>query len=120
MVADDKHTDNEELLQLAIRAARSGQKDGARVMFRQLIGRDRNNETALLWLAKLAQNQKERMQWLQRVLEVDPDNEMAQNAVHRMTYRKEAVENRTLLLFGAAAAVMIILTLFILVVAFTS
>lgn len=120
MVADDKRTDNEELLQLAIRAARKGQKEGARVMFRQLYGRDKTNETALLWLAKLADDPRERTQWLQRVLEVDPENEVAQKAIKRMTYRREAVENRTLLLFGAAAAVMIILTVFILIIALTS
>ena len=120
MVADDKRTDNEELLQMAIRAAKSGQTEGAQVMFRQLYGLDKHNETTLLWLAKLAPNQKERTQWLQRILEVNPDNEMAQKAIHRMTYRREAVENRTLLLFGAAAAVMIILTVFILIIALTS
>ena len=120
MVADDKRTDNEEVLQLAVRAAKRGQTENARMLFRQLHGRDKSNETTLLWLAKLAPNQKERIQWLQRVLEVDPDNEMAKKAIKRMSYRREAVENRTLLLFGAAAAVMIILTLFILIIALTS
>jgi hypothetical protein len=109
-------TNNEELLQLAIRAARSGQTDGARVMLRQVYTNDRRNETAMLWLAKTARTQKERRQWLDRTLQVNPNNQAAQNALKRMTYRKAASENRTLLLFGAVAVVMIVVVIAIIVV----
>ena len=120
MAIDDRQTNNEELLHMAIKAAKSGQRDGARMLFRQLYGRDKRNETVLLWLARVARSQKERIQWLERVLELNPENEAATKALQRMNYRREAIENRTLLLFGGMAAIMVIMTLFILFIAFTS
>ena len=114
---DDKQTNNEELLQMAIRAVKGGQEDGARVMLRQIYGRDKRNESAMLWLAKIGRNQKERTKWLERILEINPENETAQKALSKMTYNKAATENRTMLIFGGVAAVMIILTAIILLIA---
>lgn len=109
MVAtDNKQINNEELLQLAIKAAKSGQKEGARVMFRQVWTRDKRSETAMFWLAKLATSEKERQEWLQRILKVNPNNEQAKNALDKMQYKRAASENRTLLLFGAVAAVLLV------------
>jgi len=116
----DDRVDSEELLQLAIRAVKSRQRDGARVMLRQLLARDRRNESAMLWLAKIARNPTERAKWLARVLEVNAENEAAQRALDRMRYQQAAVENRMLMVFGSASVVMLILTIFIIVVAFTA
>lgn len=118
MAAQEKPVNNEEMLQLAINAAKKGQREGARVMFRELHQRDRRNETAMLWLAKLAQDDQERIQWLERVLEVNPANPTALKALEKMQYMRSAVENRMLFLFGGVAVVMIVLTLtiFLLVV----
>lgn len=99
---------NEELLNLAIRAARSGNKDGARVMLRQVYSRDKRNVTAMLWLAKLARNTKERIQWLERVLQYDPGNSTAQKTLERIYYKRQAAENRQLLLFSIVAVFMIV------------
>ena len=116
-MAVENGTDNEELLQLAIKAAKTGQKDGAKVMFRQVFQRDKRNETAMLWLAKLAKSPKERQQWLKRVLNVNPDNTAAQNAMEKIKYNRAASDNRTMILFGAVAVVMIVITLAIVVIA---
>jgi hypothetical protein len=110
-------TNNEDLLQLAIKAAKGGQKDGAKVMFRQVYSRDKRNETAMMWLAKLAKSQKERVLWLNRVLAVNSDNEAAKQALERINYKRAASDNRIMLLFGAVAFVMIVITIAIIVVA---
>lgn len=115
-VSDNKQTNNEELLQLAIKAAKNNQKDGARVMFRQVWQRDKRSETAMIWLAKLAKTPKERQEWLTRVIKVNPTNETAKDALAKMKHNRAAGENRTLLLFGVVAVVMIVLALAILVV----
>ena len=67
----------EQLLQMAIASAKKGNADGARMMLRQILSEDRRNERALLWMAKVARNKKERLEWLERVLDVNPDNEQA-------------------------------------------
>lgn len=104
----------EELLQLAIRTAKSGNKEGARVMLRQVLSEDRYNERAMMWMAKIASTKSERRQWLERALEVNPNNDQAKAALKKMVYKSSARENRTLLIYGMVAGVLIVL----LVVAF--
>ena len=116
----DDRVDNEELLQMAINAVKRRQRDGARMMLRQLLARDKRNESAMLWLAKIARNSTERAKWLERVVAVNAENETAQKALERMRYQQAAVENRMLLVFGSASVVMLILTIFIIIVAFTA
>ena len=105
----------EELLQLAIDAARRGQKDGARVMFRQILEQDKRNERAMMWMAKLADIKAERIKWLEAVLTVNPDNMQARQALERIRYVGAANENRTLVLFGVVAAVLILIFIIIIV-----
>ena len=118
-MAVNQETNNEELLQMAIRAAKSGQKDGARVMFRQVYDRNRRNETAMMWLARLSRTPQERREWLQRILENNPENEAAQKAIKQIAYKRAASDNRTIILFGAVGAIMFILVVVILVIALT-
>ncbi len=106
----------EELLQLAIHAARQDNKDAAREMFHRVWSEDKRNERAMMWLAKLADNKAERKQWLTRVLAVNPDNEIAKQTLHKMKYRKNAKDNRTLLFFGVVAGILIVLMLVIFLV----
>lgn len=119
MVVDDK-TDDEQLLQMAIKAARSGQKDGARVMLRQVYTNNKRNETALMWLAKLAKNEKERKEWLKIILDLNPNNQAAQKALDNLSYQREAKDNRTILLFGTISIVMFILIIAIILLALNS
>ncbi|NWF70242.1 MAG: hypothetical protein HXY40_14240 [Chloroflexi bacterium] len=101
----------EELLQLAIAAAKNGQKEGARVMFRQVLAEDKKNERALMWMAKLAGSKKERQQWLQRALNANPDNSTARDALAKMAYTEKASQNRMLLTLGVVLAIIIVLAL---------
>lgn len=101
----------EELLQLAINAARAGNRRPARLMFEQVLKEDSNNERAMMWMAKIAESKAERREWLKRVLSVNPNNETARDALKRMAYRRSAKDNRVLLTFGVLAGVLIVLAI---------
>lgn len=105
----------EELLQMGIRAAKSGNKEGARMMLEQVLGQDKRNERAMMWMAKIAENKAERKKWLDKVLEINPDNSNARTAIKSMVYQQSARENRTLLLFGVVVGVLIILAIVIVI-----
>lgn len=120
MVAAENQTNDEQLLQMAIETAKRGNKDAARNMMREVWNRNKRNERALIWLAKLSRNQKERKQWLERILMVNPNNAAAQNALNHMNVKRSSQDNRTLVLFGGVAAVMIILVVIILVIALSA
>ena len=116
MAAKSSGTPNrEELLQMAIRTARSGNKDGARVMFRQVLNEDKRNERAMIWMAQIAESKAERKQWLERALTVNPDNEQVKAALKKMAYKSSARENRTLLIFGVVAGVLIVIMVIVLI-----
>ncbi|MDZ4672739.1 MAG: hypothetical protein SH821_17895 [Phototrophicales bacterium] len=116
----NKQTSNEDLLQLAIKAAKEGQKEGARVMFRQIHSRDKRNETTIMWLAKIATTEKERISWLTKALELNPTNDTAKKALEKMNYRDQANQNKTLLLFGGIAAFMIITVIVVVIIISTA
>jgi thioredoxin-like negative regulator of GroEL len=101
----------EELIQMAITAARNNQKDGARMMFRQVLEQDRRNERAMMWMAKLSDTKAERVQWLQKVINVNPNNMSAKQTLQRIQYTGAARENRTLFVFGVIVAVLIVVVL---------
>jgi hypothetical protein len=67
----------EELLQLGIRTAKSGNKEGARVMFQKVLDVDKRNERAWLWMASIAESEVERRRYLETVLKINPNNDKA-------------------------------------------
>lgn len=93
---------------MAIRAAKEGNKESARVMFRQVLSEDRRNERAMMWMAKLATTKTERRQWLNRVLVVNPNQTAAKEALRRMNYKSSARDNRILFIYGIVAVIMIV------------
>lgn len=101
----------EELLQMGIRAAKAGNKDGARMAFDQILSQDKRNERAMMWMAQIADTKVERKKWLDRVLSVNPDNEAARAALQKMAYSRSARENRVLLIFGMIAGVLVVLAI---------
>jgi lipopolysaccharide biosynthesis regulator YciM len=107
--------DREQLLQMAIRTARSGNKDSARVMFRQVLSEDKRNERAMIWMAQIAESKGERKQWLERALNVNPDNEQVKDALKKIAYKRSARENRTLLIFGVVAGVLIVIAVIVII-----
>ena len=50
MASDGNQQPNrEQLLQMAINSAKSGNRDGARMMLRQVLSEDKRNERAMMW-----------------------------------------------------------------------
>ncbi|HLV35425.1 MAG TPA: hypothetical protein VKY59_09940 [Spirillospora sp.] len=115
---ESQQPNREQLLQMAISTAKAGNRDGARVMLRQILSEDRRNERAMLWMAVTARSNQERRQWLERVLDINPDNEQAKTQLKRMNYRASAQQNRVLLVFGVVVGVLFVLLLVVLAFAF--
>jgi twitching motility two-component system response regulator PilG len=69
-----------------VAATRLGQKTLARTLLKQIEQEDPDNEQALLWSAALAETPDEATRHLERVLEVNPNNQQAINvlAMHRL------------------------------------
>lgn len=113
-----EQANNEELLNLGIQSAKRGDKEAARNLLRQVWERDRRNERAMMWLAKIARNNKERREWLDRVIAANPENEAARTAVKSMEHKSAANENRTLVLVGAVAIFMIVIVVAVVLIVF--
>ncbi len=73
-----------ELRHQGINAAKSGQKDLARQLLQQSIRIEPRNEASWLWLASVARDSRERHFCLQKILEINPDNEQAQKALRTL------------------------------------
>ncbi|KXK14355.1 MAG: hypothetical protein UZ15_CFX003003089 [Chloroflexi bacterium OLB15] len=107
--------DREQLLKMAISTAKQGNKQAARMMFQQVLSGDSRNERALMWMAQLSETKTERVQWLNRVIAVNPLNEQANDALRKMQYSSSAKDNRVLLIFGVIAGVLIVLALVVVI-----
>lgn len=103
----------EDLIQLAIAAAKRGDKDSARMMFNQILAEDPTNERAMMWMAKLSDNRDDMAIWLNRVLAVNPNNQIALDALAKMKTKSSARDNRVLVLFGMVVGVLVILLLLV-------
>ncbi len=82
-------TDPDSILQLGIEAAKDGNKEEARNLFRLLTREDAQNTQAWLWLAGVAESQEERQAALERVVELDPTNDMALKSLQAMQEETE-------------------------------
>ena len=88
-------------VQRGIDAASDGRNENAIQFFNQALENDQSNVTAWLWLARLADSDEWRVTYIEKVLELDPENEEA---------RKESASirqklNEALLAEARAAAV---------------
>jgi Tfp pilus assembly protein PilF len=113
---DTLSPNREDLLQLAISAARRGDKESARMMFNQILAEDATNERALMWMAKLADTREETALWLNRALAVNPNNQVALDALAKMKNKSSARDNRLLVMFGVVVGVLVVLLLIVLLV----
>jgi hypothetical protein len=110
---DDDSLNLEDLVQMGIRTAKTNPQ-GAKVMFQQVLGKDRRNERALLWMAYLTRDQAEQRRYLLQVLKVNPKNATAKKALRKMANQEKARANRTL--FYGVVAIFLLLLLITLVV----
>jgi hypothetical protein len=72
----DEHQIN-EALQKGIRAARRGRTEPAQRFLAQVIRVDPNNEEAWLWMSRVVDNPLQKAECLQKVLQLNPDNQWA-------------------------------------------
>lgn len=77
----------ESILQLGIEAARDGNKEEARNLFRLLTRQEPQNAQAWLWLAGVAETREERQAALERVVEIEPTNDMALKGLQALGVR---------------------------------
>lgn len=73
-----------DLRQQGIAAAKAGDKDTARQLLQQSIRLEPDNEAAWLWLASVARNPQEKLFCLQKLLEINPQNETALKAMQAL------------------------------------
>lgn len=65
----------------AITAAKLGQRQLARQLLAELVERDPKNESAWLWIAALSEDKQQAFNALSRVLDINPNNQQALNAL---------------------------------------
>jgi len=73
-----------DLLRQAIELARTGDRARARVLLEQVLQADEYNELAWMWMAAVAENKAQRREALEIVLEINPDNASARQALERL------------------------------------
>ena len=76
--------DPNALLREGIELARTGQHAQARAIFEQIIQADEYNEMAWMWMATVAENDPQRREALEIVLEINPANAEAREALNRL------------------------------------
>ncbi len=88
----------ETQLQMGITAAKQGNKEGARVLLKQVIQTDPKNDRAWFWMAYVAQTSAQRRQYLENALKANPNNQAAAKALKKMASRSRNREQRTLVM----------------------
>lgn len=118
MSSSDKTANLEDLLQLAISHARQGNKQGARVLLEQVLAADKHNDRAWLWMAYTSSSDVDRRRYLRTVLQLNPNNKAARQALDKMQHQRQKSEARTrqfgvlvlaILVFIIAAACLIVI-----------
>lgn len=73
-----------ELLKAGIEAAKNNNPIIARDHFRRVLEADSRNELAWFWMAYISDNPTERRRYLERVLQINPNNQNAQAALAKL------------------------------------
>ncbi|MBN1283899.1 MAG: hypothetical protein JXB47_00720 [Anaerolineae bacterium] len=72
------------LLKNGIQAAQAGNHAAARQMFIQALKLDPQNETGWMWMVQVVETDKEREFCLKKILEINPNNQRAQQALAQL------------------------------------
>ncbi|MEO8609635.1 MAG: tetratricopeptide repeat protein [Chloroflexota bacterium] len=78
-----------ELRRQGIAAAKAGQKDQARQLLQQSLRLEPNSEAGWLWLVSVARDQRERLFCLNKLLDINPNNEMALQSLQQLGLTRE-------------------------------
>ena len=109
---------NTKRLQQGIDLANSGNQGLARTVFLQLTQNEPENEMGWLWLASVANNDRERLSCLQQVLRINPKNQRALQDIRTLqssastaaNYRFSGEHKTLALTIGAIAIALLVFT----------
>ncbi|MEP7289198.1 MAG: hypothetical protein ABI947_25885 [Chloroflexota bacterium] len=76
--------DIQNLLKSGVAAAKAGNKQSARLILEQVLELDDNSETAWMWYAMVVETVREKRICLENVLEINPNNQRAREALLRL------------------------------------
>ncbi|MFN8379738.1 MAG: hypothetical protein U0452_13815 [Anaerolineae bacterium] len=85
-------SDVETLLREGIDDARRGERASARIKFERVVELDDRNEKGWFWLASVLDTDEERRAALDKVLEINPNNDRARKALDALEARMDAAE----------------------------
>lgn len=105
----------EELMQVGIQAARQGNKKNARMIFQQVLASDKQNERAWLWMAAVAENPADRINYLQTVLKINPNNARAQRELSQHK-QKRASSNSQAMTYGIIGLGLVLVLILVVVI----
>jgi predicted TPR repeat methyltransferase len=80
------------MFETAIALAKTGDKAAARILLQQIVASEPHNAQAWGWLAFCAETVAEKRQALERVLEIDPDNQAVRRALEKLPEEEPAAE----------------------------
>lgn len=84
--------DVDTLLREGIDDARRGERASARIKFERVVELDDRNEKAWFWLASVLDTDEERRAALDKVLEINPNNDRARKALDALEARMDAAQ----------------------------
>ena len=90
---ESKNPNLEDLMRLGANTAKAGNRDNARVIFRQVLAADKRNVGAWLWMASLAENDIDRRRYYETVLKLNPNNATARKKLSEMDRTVQRGEN---------------------------
>jgi hypothetical protein len=99
----------EQLMQLGIQAAKSGNKQNARMIFQQVLDGDKDNERAWLWMAAVAEDPVERLRYIKTVLRINPSNPTALRELEQRKQQKESSNSQVLVYGGIGLSIALLL-----------
>ena len=82
-------TSVDQLLQMGINTAKDGNKEGAKVILKQVIQKDKRNDRAWTWLAFVEDDPIQRRRYLQNAVRINPGNRAAQEALGKIEAKEQ-------------------------------
>ena len=79
-----------DTLRQAIATIKAGDKETGRRMLADILQADLENEQAWLWLSGVVDSDEEKRKYLNRVLEINPDNRAAKRGLHLLDQKEPA------------------------------
>jgi hypothetical protein len=117
--ASEKEAEKEPLQQ-AIAAIEAGDKEEGKRLLVDVLKQDEENETAWLWMSRCVDGQEVKRECLERVLEINPENDLATKGLRRLETLSKAekssgrfnLSRQQKLIAGIAGGVLVLICLF--------